>query len=179
MTDPRIEFLKAQLAQHRADLAQAFAEAPVELRGTAPDAATWSVARVLEHLTLTERSLTKLVASYVSQAQPRDAGSRYAEDAFARELDIPWVLDRTRRIQGSQPPGEMTGEQAWGALAESRKALLEELDRAAGLGLESFSRPHPVSQQEMNAYQWIAFLGLHEGRHAQQIREIVASLTGK
>jgi hypothetical protein len=178
MSDPRIDFLKALLAQHRADVAEAFAESPAEIRATSPEDGSWSVARVLEHLTLTERSLTKLVASYVSQAQPRDRASKYSEDAFARELDIPWVLDRTRRVKGSQPPGEMTAEEAWSALAESRAALLAQLDGAAGLNLSGFSRPHPATQQELNAYQWIAFLGLHEGRHAQQIREIVARLTG-
>ncbi len=176
--DPRIASLKSILAVHRDDLADAFAEAPADMREVAPDANTWSVARVLEHLTLTERSITKLLAGYASGAPRRAPNATFSEEAFARDLDLAFATDRTRRVKGSQPPGEMTAEQAWSALAESRRALLNQLDQAAGLELEGFSRPHPATQQALDAYQWIAFLALHEARHAAQIREIVARLGG-
>jgi hypothetical protein len=35
--------------------------------------------------------------------------------------------------------------------------------------------PHPALGDQ-NLYQWIAFVGAHESRHAAQIREIAAAL---
>lgn len=174
--DPRIDALLSILARYRDDLKRAFEAVPSGWLGTAPDEASWSVAQVLEHLVATERSVTKLLSGFVPQAPLRPTDDDFDPDEFARELDMPFVLDRSRPVKGSQPPGEMDAAQAWTALAASRKGLLDRMEEARGRRLEGFSFAHPATGQPLDAYQWIAFVGLHEGRHAEQIRAIVSRL---
>lgn len=50
--------------------------------------------------------------------------------------------------------------------------LVREYD---GLALGSVTAPHPVLG-EIDVYQWLLFLGAHEGRHADQVREIGEAL---
>ncbi len=42
---------------------------------------------------------------------------------------------------------------------------------ADGLALGNFSYPHPMFGP-LDLYQWLVFVGLHESRHACQIREL-------
>jgi hypothetical protein len=85
---------------------------------------------------------------------------------------MPAFLDRSRKIQGSQPSGKVNGETAWQELEASRRELLLALERAADRRLEALSRPHPARPDPLNGYQWIAFIGLHEARHAAQLRDL-------
>jgi hypothetical protein len=61
-------------------------------------------------------------------------------------------------------------------LEESRAALSSAIDAADGLALGSIRHTHPVLG-EVDLYQWILFVGLHEARHVPQITEIAAGLT--
>ncbi len=127
---------------------------------------------------MTERSVTKLLQGFVARASPRPPDDAFDPVVFGRELDLPLFLDRSRPITGPQPPGELGSEEAWSDLVRSREALLTHLEEASGRRLEAFSREHPLTGQPLNAYQWMAFLALHEGRHAEQIRAVVARLKG-
>ncbi len=49
-------------------------------------------------------------------------------------------------------------------------------ERADGRMLEATQRPHPITGTVLDGYQWVAFVALHEGRHARQIEEIGSSL---
>jgi hypothetical protein len=42
---------------------------------------------------------------------------------------------------------------------------------ADGLALSEIVQPHPVLGP-INLYQWIAFVGAHEARHAAQVMEL-------
>jgi len=52
------------------------------------------------------------------------------------------------------------------------------MDRGSGLRLEDVARDHPVGMS-LTLYQWLAFVGYHELRHAAQIREIHDALAGR
>lgn len=173
--DPRIRFLGVGLDSRRAALAAAFDAVPAHLRELSPGEGHWSVARVLEHLAETERAVTPLVAGLLGKAASRSSGDPFVEDAFSRHVELPLFLDRSRRLEGSQPAGEMDASRAWAALERSRVELGQVVERGAGLRLEDVSRPHPFAG-DLDLYQWIAFVGLHEARHAAQILEIVRRL---
>ena len=65
---------------------------------------------------------------------------------------------------------------AWSILERARAALRQAVLAADGRALSEVSAPH-ARLGTLNLYQWLIFLGTHEGRHAAQIREIAETLT--
>lgn len=176
--DPRIDILLALLERHRAELAEAYEAVPEGLLETAPPGGGWSATQVTEHLEETERMVAKLFKSFVAGAEPRSAEQPLDEEEFRRSVSLPFFLDRSQKVQGMQPTGSLEAGGAWAALEASRRGLVGVLQEARGLRLEDASYQHPFTGQELNAYQWIAFIALHEGRHAEQLREITEALAG-
>ena len=171
MPDPRIETLKEMLAKYRGELSRALEKVPVERREVRFGAA-WSAANVIEHLASTERSVASLMGRFLEQAAPRAEDEAFDAARFAEVIDVRHFLDRSVRIKGSQPSGLLGTDEAWSNLKASRRDLLAVLDRAHGLRLEDVGREHPTGQ-DLNGYQWLAFVAMHEGRHAAQLEEIV------
>jgi uncharacterized damage-inducible protein DinB len=56
---PRTEEVLNYLEERRADLRAAVDSVPVEMRNKQPGADRWSVAQVLDHLTIIDRRVTK------------------------------------------------------------------------------------------------------------------------
>jgi hypothetical protein len=174
--DPRLRLLRSALDAQREALASAYEATPPELRDARPAEDRWSVAQVLEHLVQTERAVTGLLTALIQRAEARPADEAFSEDAFRRRVEMPAFLDRTRKFQGSQPTGKMGATEAWAALGRTRSELIDVVERSAGLRLEDLSYAHPFAG-DLDLYQWIAFVGLHEARHAEQIRGIVGEAT--
>lgn len=147
------------------------------LRARRPAADRWSVANVLEHLAIVE---VRVVGSLSSRfAEARTAGLPPSPDtSVVSQADLARYLNRERRnVSGaaSQPHRHLEAEAAWGALDQARdttRALVIETD---GLAVETVVLPHPLFGS-LDFYQWIVFLGGHEGRHALQVREIGRAL---
>jgi hypothetical protein len=175
MLDPRISILKKMLDARRSELAAAVDSVAPALRDTIPATGGWSVAMVLEHLGQTEGAVTKLLARFGESADRRPGGEAFDGSAFAGHVDMPAFLDRTRKLKLSQPSGSLTAPKAWEMLAATRAELLAVLDACAGLRLEDASRAHPAGG-DLDGYQWAAFVGLHEARHAAQVREVQEQL---
>jgi hypothetical protein len=125
MSDFRITILQEILAARRGDLEAAVDATSPQLRDTLPFAGGWSVAMVFEHLAQTEAAVTKLLARFAETASPRDAEEEFDSSRFARYLDMPVFLDRTRKLKLSQPSGSLTATEAWNMLTgdQSRAAL--------------------------------------------------------
>ena len=90
---------------------------------------------------------------------------------------MPFFLDRSRKVKGPQPTGTLSEYEAWNALEASRGELLGMLRQARGRRLEDYARAHPATGRALNGYQWLAFLALHEGRHAAQLQAIASAVT--
>ena len=176
--DPRIDIVRDILHRHRSRLAEVFDGMPADARDVRPDADTWSAANLVEHLATSEESIAGVIAGLVDGAEPRGSDDAFDRAAFEESIAMPFILDRSRKIQGSQPSGDLDAAGAWKALEASRSKMLSLLDQAAGLRLEDRTQVFPVTGQPMNAYQWVAFAALHEGRHAAQLEEIAGAVDG-
>lgn len=175
--DPRIDIVREILDGHRGRLAEVFESIPAEARDVRPGGDGWSAANLVEHLATSEQKLTGLIAGMVEGAAPRDDDDKdFDRAAFERSIAMPFLLDRSRKVEGMQPSGDLSASEAWKALEASRRALLEVLERGEGKRLEDPTHDSPVTGKPMNAYQWIAFTGLHEGRHAAQLEEIAEAV---
>jgi hypothetical protein len=169
LMDPRLPLLRSALDAQREALASAYEATPPELRDARSAEDRWSVAEVLEHLAQTERGVARLLTELIARAAPRPADEPFSERVFLHHVEMPEFLDRTRRFRGTQPTGEMSATDAWTELGRTRLDLIEAVERGAGLRLEDHAYPHPFVG-DLDLYQWIAFVGLHEVRHAEQIR---------
>jgi len=168
--DPRIDVLLEMLARYRAELSKALEKVPVDHREVRSGAA-WSAANVIEHLASTERSVTSLISRFLAEAPPRAESEPFDRAQFEQAIDVSQFLDRSVRIKGSQPSGLLSAGEAWQNLKASRLHLLSVIEGARGRRLEEFARSHPTGQ-DLNGYQWLAFVAVHEGRHAAQLEEI-------
>ena len=72
------------------------------------------------------------------------------------------------------PRGVTLTEAGQRMLEESRAMLRSAIAEVDGLALGLIMHPHPVVG-EINLYEWILFVGLHEQRHLPQIGEVAAA----
>jgi hypothetical protein len=178
---PRTEELLRHLDRHRDALTQAVALVPPDRVAERPAPDRWSVAEVLEHLAIVERRLSLALAREIVTARRAGLGVETETSSVMGMLDIDQLLDRTRKLASSEasvPKGTQTAEASLAALTEFRAELKKTLQNADGLALGQLSLPHPRFGQ-LNGYQWALFAGAHEGRHADQIREVTRDLEGQ
>lgn len=161
----------------RGTLQRAVAAVAPTRRDESPGTGRWSVAEVLEHLGTVERSVNVLIKRRMSKAPP--AGQSPEEPV----VDVPAILtrlavltDRSRPAEAPEPvrpAGGVGATAAWATLDETRAALLETIASTDALDLAGVSVPHALLGP-LNLYEWIAFVGGHELRHAHQIADIAA-----
>ena len=176
---PRIEELFDHLDRNRGELQRALEDVPLEHHQTQPDGA-WSVVNVLEHLAMVEGGIATLFRKKIDEARAAGLGAESDESSVLENLQFGNVLDRTRKIQGADAVRPVSGidtAAAWKTLGETRAQLRTVIMSADGMALGTISHPHRAFGL-LNVYQWLLFLGDHEARHAAQIREIGAGLTG-
>jgi hypothetical protein len=170
---PRIAELTEFIAARREEVLAAAALVPPELRQHRPEPDVWSVAEVLDHLARVERGVSKLVTNLVAEGRARGLGAELSTGSVLRSLDGLALGDRSRFIAAPErvmPRGDATADDALAALAASRSVLLAALAEGDGLALGELTWAHPLGTLDL--YQWVLFVGKHEARHAEQMREI-------
>ncbi|MGF9965045.1 DinB family protein [Bacillus rhizoplanae] len=137
---------------------------------TKPRRDKWSIMQVLHHLHLVEQSVTSAIV--------------YALHKNERKVvplqDLQLTLDRTRKREAPQQmqPTEtiMKKAQMIQLLQSSREKLLHVLHSIVNeKELFEKSLKHPIFD-ELNLYQWVQFLDLHEQRHLTQLKEAKHSI---
>lgn len=174
----RTRELLDHLARARADLTSAVARVPADARQVKPEPDRWSVAEMLEHLAIVEARIAAMVAKDVAAARETGLGRETSESSVLATVDVDGLADRRhKRVAGdaSLPTGTLTADGAWERLEASRRNLEDALRDADGWALETLTQAHP-RLGAMNLYQWIAFVGAHETRHAAQIAEVASHL---
>jgi DinB family protein len=172
---PRTSELLRHLDTQHEHLRKAVESVPRDQRETKPTPDRWSVAEVIEHLSIVETRIERVFSAKLAEA--RAAGRVAAEretTPVVGTIDMDRVLDRTRRITAAEaalPSGKLDADEAWAALERARSSLSESVRSADGLALSEIVQPHPVLGP-INLYQWIAFVGGHEARHAAQVMEL-------
>ncbi|PEC49046.1 hypothetical protein COJ46_23105 [Bacillus sp. AFS077874] len=125
----------------------------------------WSIIQVLEHLYLMESKLVKLMTRTFNEAPSE----------VIQDKPIHLATDRTKKIT-SPPHFEPTDQfitkiEMTEKLNQSRKSLHEFVELTKDHKLDDKGMPHPIFGQ-INLKQWIPFIGVHEKRHIDQIREL-------
>jgi hypothetical protein len=179
---PRIQELIDCLEEHRRGLHDAIADVPPELRDRKPTSGGWSVAEVVEHLTMIETRVAKMMTREATAARASGVGpDTNTSSVVASFVNPGGVVDRGSRIESPKlviPTGTIDAVAGTQALDRAHDALVSALQNANGVSLEDRIQAHPVLGP-MNMYHWVVMLALHDDRHAAQIREIGQSLAGE
>lgn len=170
---PRITELLAYLDQQRAELRAAFDAVPPDRRDQSPAPDRWSAAQIVEHVAMVERRVAAVIASRVALAREVRLESDTSRDPVLPAMNLSQLTDRSRPLKApetAQPTG-LGWMEAWAALERAGQLVRGAASDGDGLALGVLAAPHPV-MGPMSIYEWIAFVGAHEGRHAAQIREM-------
>lgn len=135
----------------------------------APD--RWSVAETLEHITLVEDALFQNVTGNVMKA-PAGAPDRDTAKIDSMVLDM--VSDRTHKRQAAPqfvPTGRWTPAETLDHFQKSRAKTIEFLQSTSDLRAHAIDSP---LGQQLDAYEWVLFMGAHSQRHTKQILEVKA-----
>lgn len=156
----------------REELLQSFdGVSPERMRRRVSDEG-WSVAEIIDHLRLVETSVTQVITKRAGEARARGVGEERSTESVLNVLDHLGVEEGITLMEAPsivRPRPYADPADAIVGLEESRKALREAAASASGLALGEIKQVHR-SFGELDLYQWLVFLGQHEGRHAKQIQ---------
>jgi hypothetical protein len=157
----------------RARLLSAVEGLSEEQQGYTPAPDRWSVAALVEHLSIVEGNVAGLLGKLVGKAEESGAG-RTAAGEFD-PVSIEEFVERTRNLKLEAPerirPTGLPLADSLARLRDSRAALhalRPRIERADGRALRF---PHPA-WGPLDLYQWLLFVGAHEDRHLAQIEAL-------
>jgi hypothetical protein len=161
-----IDYVDAQTETLRA----AYHDVPPEQRGARPAPGRWSPAENVQHIAIVERRLAQRLTMLIEQARALPPETETTSVLGTGPAGR--ALDRTRRFVTSEAsePRDVDAARAWDDFMTARRELLTVIATGDGLALGAVSAPHPALGP-FSGYDWIAFIGAHAARHADQIRE--------
>ncbi len=137
----------------------------------APD--VWSVAEIIEHLSISEARMVALLGNLLGQesAVAANAGS------YSSPISIQVITDRAAEKFTApsliQPTGAVPLAESLAKLRESRATLISLRPRIEARDYSHVTYPHPAFGP-LNLYQWLAAIEFHECKHLDQIQTIAA-----
>lgn len=176
---PRIREVLTYLDEQYDGLRTAFESIPSEKRDESPAPGAWSPAGIIEHLSIVETSIGRLISQRVAAGREAGIGAETDESSVIESFAYAnTIRDRTRKIVSGERshPTQLSSEAAWKAFDTAHAELRAAVVSADGVALGEIVHPHPVFGP-LNLYHWIAFVGGHEARHAEQIREARSQLS--
>jgi uncharacterized damage-inducible protein DinB len=144
--------------------------------GARPDEKTWCVAELVEHLSITEKSITGVVERLLVKSEeigaPPAAGGLLAVPAkfpsAVRRIDGHKAEAPARiKPQGGVPVGDSLA-----SLEASREHIRSLRSRMEAVDLSEAKFPHPMLG-DLTLPQWLVFISEHEARHAAQMENIL------
>ncbi|WP_085505447.1 DinB family protein [Thalassobacillus devorans] len=134
-----------------------------------PDEHTWSILETLEHLYLIEGWVTQQLKKSLAEEDVQEA----------KEKPIERTVDRSHKVEAPEslrPKGKFDSlDEALDSLSKSRDSLLFLLRNYEEEDFRKRAMPHPAFGK-MNLLQWVEFIGYHELRHLEQMKEIKNAL---
>ena len=157
----------AQLAQSDAALREAVAPLKAAQWSWKPDAATWSIAEVAEHLVLVERGILFRLRSAPADGLEKTEGKEQVLGKLTqRAVKFPAPA---RLVPTGKYPAPVDFEIE---MSTARAATLT-WAQDADTHLQKHVMPHPAFG-ELHGLQWLLMMAQHTLRHIAQIREVMA-----
>jgi hypothetical protein len=170
---PRTQELLNFLVTSKIRVREAIDALPPHARDAPAAAGRWSVSQVVDHLATVGASIARLVKTKVAEGRAAGLGPETNQSSILWSLDVAHVLDRRQRLEAPSrihPRPDVTLDDAWTRLEQVHEEAREAVAETDGLAIAGIVSPHRLLGP-LNLYQWVIFMGAHELRHAQQIRE--------
>jgi len=151
----------------------------------------WSIADIIEHLSITEKNMVQLIGMLLAKtesaaataasegdASPADAAAAAgapprAFQPFSMDDLIETVKDKKFTAPETvRPGGQAALADSLASLGATRAAIESLRPRLEAVDLTVAAYPHPF-WGDLNLAQWLAFIGLHEGRHLAQVKRLL------
>jgi hypothetical protein len=159
----------------RARLVAAVEGLSEEQQTFSPAPGRWSVAELVEHLSIVEGNVVGLLGKLLGKAEESGAAAAKAADLFADPVSIEEFVERSRVAKYEAPerirPTGLPLADSLARLKESRAALHALRPRVERADGRSLRFPHPA-WGPLDLYQWLLFVGAHEDRHLAQIEAL-------
>ena len=145
---------------------------------TRPDPNSWSATDIIEHLTIMEERLLRMMMVMLTKAEAASTpanGATVEMEAFSLDK----FIERSRNEKYVAPEAVRPNRTETIAallmrMRQSRAGLHALRPRIEATNLASVTYPHPAFGP-LNFYQWLALIGLHEERHLRQIQSVLSA----
>ena len=166
---PRLAELLEYVHSQTDNLRKAYDSVPPERRAVRPEPDRWSPAEIVHHLVIVDRRINQRLKAMIEEARALPPES---DDSSIVATIAQRVATRDRRFKTSEAsePRDTDPSRIWDDLAVVRRELEEIVTTGDGLALGKVFAPHPALGP-LCGYDWVAFVGAHAARHADQIRE--------
>jgi len=168
---PRLREIVDVLTTARSRLLGAVAGLDQARLDAAPSSGEWSIGEILHHLQLIEGSVVRVLARQLERAEKSGGGPDPLDDSILGSLerfDVEHSSEKISAPSGFIPRHGLSRQELLEGLADSRAALLAEVEKAGAHDLSRLTFPHPVLGR-LDMYQWLLYVGQHELRHLHQI----------
>jgi uncharacterized damage-inducible protein DinB len=141
-----------------------------------PDANVWSVKDIIEHLTIMEDRLLRMMKVMLTKAEGASAGTSVGAIEI-KPFSLDRFIERSRSEkytapEAVRPEGADRLDDLLARMRGSRKELRALQPRIEATDLSAVTYPHPAFGP-LNFYQWLALIGFHEERHLGQIESVL------
>lgn len=139
---------------------------------------TWSVTDIIEHLTIMEDRLLRMMKVMLTKAEGASTESNGGTIEM-KPFSIDEFVERSRREkytapEAVRPSGTARLDDLLAKMRASREEVHALRPRIEATDLSTFTYPHPVFGP-LNFYQWLALIGIHEERHLGQIESVLSA----
>lgn len=171
---PSLQEIAALLDHERQQLVAVWASIPPADRERRPSPDAWTAAEVLDHLRLVEGGSARLLARRLERARAAGLGAETSTTSRVGGLamfDIAAGATRLDAPEAMRPTTDVSAAAAEQGLEETRAAVRALLAAADGLALGDVRAMH-LRFGDLDLYQWLEFIALHERRHARQLARV-------
>ena len=134
----------------------------------------WSVAEIIEHLSIAEERMLALLTSLLGRGAAAAAtGGSSGGSAVSIQVMTDRAGEKFTAPSFMQPTGGVPLSASLAKLRESRAALLGLRPQIEAADYSHVTYPHPAFGP-LNLYQWLAAVEFHECKHLDQLQTIAA-----
>ena len=142
------------------------------------NASAWSVTEIIEHLTIMEDRLVRMMKVMLTKAEGASTESNGAS-AGMKPFSLDGFIERSRSEkyvapEAVRPSGTTQLADLLARMRDSRQELHTLRPRIEATDLSMATYPHPAFGP-LNFYHWLALIGLHEERHLGQIESVLSA----